>query len=218
MRAALVLVLCAAATVRASAAPWSIELPDGFVEQLGVAEPQLEALRKIPRTVSVDAQVYVSADGRVRLTRMTWLSQFDVPPTRGGLESLERGVMSGSAKQATKHISDSRRFVGDTLVAEQADDVTGTRIVQRRMYAADTSRVVHLLSVTCAGPADQLAACEKAQASMQLVLPNGAKLDGTAPARDEEKDVAYIAGYVTGIAFVVLIVVWLVLRMRRKAA
>jgi hypothetical protein len=200
----------------AVAAPWSLELPAGYTEQTGIAEEQLAALRKIPRTVSADAQVYVSADGKVRLTRLTWLSQFDVAPTRGGLESMERGVAAGAAKQATKHISDAHRFEGDVLAAEQVDEVNGERVVQRRLYAVDTSRVVHLFIVTCAGPADQLAACERAQASMQLTLPNQAKLTTGAPR--EEKDPAYIAGYITGIALVVVVVAWFVWRQRRKAS
>lgn len=210
----LVFALALLAASRAHAAPWSFELPAGYTEQPGVADAQLEALRKVPRTVSVDAQVYVSPDGTVRLTRMTWLSQFAVPPTKGGLESLERGVMSGAAKQATKHVSDSYRFEGDQLVADQVDEVGGERVQQRRLYSVDRDKVVHLFMVICAGPPDRLGACTKAQQSMQLTLPNAAALS---PAQPEQHDVAYIIGVITGIAIVLLLVAWLARRATRKS-
>src|SRR5687768_6925689 len=88
-RLLLVLAIVAGAPVNAHAAPWSFELPEGYTEQPGAADRELAQLRAVPRTVSADAQVYTSADGSVRLTRMTWLSRFDVAPTRGAIESME---------------------------------------------------------------------------------------------------------------------------------
>jgi hypothetical protein len=208
----LLIVLSLLAASRAHAAPWSFELPDGYTEQPGVADAQLEALRKVPRTVSVDAQVYLSPDGTVRLTRVTWLSQFDVPPTKGGLESLERGVIANFAKQATKHISDGHHFAGDQLVGEQVDEVGGERVQQRRLYSADRDKVVHLFWVICAGPPERLGACTKAQQSMQLTLPNAAPLSPASAQPTEELDVAYVVGLVTGVTIVLLLVVWFVRR------
>jgi hypothetical protein len=210
--AAFVVVLAWAAA--AHAAPWSLELPAGYTEQPGAADAEVEQLRKVARTVSVDAQVYVSPDGNVRLTRMTWLSKFDVTPGRGSLDSLDRGVASGGAKHATKNISATRELVGEQLIGEQLLDVDGTRVHMKRIYAADTANVVHMFTVVCAGPAEQLADCEKAQASMQLTLPNQASLSG-APA-DEETSIAYVLGFATGVLVVVLAVVWLIRRARTR--
>lgn len=214
VRALVAIVVVACAASLADAAPWSFELPDGYTEQPGAADAELAKLRDVPRTVSVDAQVYLSPDGNVRLTRMTWLSQFDVPPTRGGLESMDRGVASGGGKHGTI-VSDSRQLVGDQLVGDQVIDVDALRVHMRRVYAADTDRVVHMFTIVCAGPADALAACEKAQQTMQLVLPNQAPLSAT-PAAQKQTDVAYIAGVITGSVLVVLVVAWLVLRARKR--
>lgn len=211
----LVIALSLLAASRAHAAPWSFELPDGYTEQPGAVDAQVEALRNVRRTVSADAQLYLSPDRKVRLTRMTWLSQFDVPPTKGGLESLERRVMTGTAKQASKHLSDSFHWEGDQLIGEQVDDVGGERRQERRLYSVDRDQVVHMFTVICAGPPEQLAACTKAQQSMQLTLPNAAALSPVAP--KQETDVAYLVGVITGIAIVLLLVVWLVRRATRKS-
>jgi hypothetical protein len=196
----------------ASAAPWSFELPAGYSEVPGGADGELEQLRAVPRTVSADAQVYLSPDGRVRLTRMTWLSSFDVTPTRGNLVSLDKGVAAGGSKHG-KVTREAREIVGDQLVGEQVIDIEATRVQMRRIYAADRNRVVTMFTVVCAGPEDALAACDRAQQTMRLVLPNQASLTGSPPQR---RGTAYVAGYVAGSVLVALGVVWLVLRMRRR--
>jgi hypothetical protein len=216
MRALLAAAFVMCAVLPARAAPWSLELPAGYTEQPGAADAEVEQLRKVARTVSVDAQVYLSPDGDVRLTRMTWLSKFDVKPGRGSLDSLDRGVASGGAKHATKTVSATRQFVGEQLIGEQVLDVEATRVHMKRIYAADTANVVHMFTVVCAGPADKLADCEKAQASMQLTLPNQASLSTTSGAAGEETSVAYVLGFVTGVLVVVVVVVWLIRRARRR--
>ena len=217
-RAVLALALVAAATTAAHAAPWSFELPAGYTEQPGAGEADLERLRKVPRTVSVDAQVYLSPDGNVRLTRMTWLSKFDVAPTRGGLESLDKGVASGGGKHGTI-VTESRQLVGDQLVGEQVIDVGALRVDMRRIFAADTEHVVHMFTVVCAGPAAQLAGCERAQQSMQLVLPNQASLSGEQAARGSShrgKSTAYLVGQMVGGLLVAAVALWLVFRASKR--
>jgi hypothetical protein len=214
MRAVVVASLVMAAAT-AQAAPWSVELPAGYTEQPGGADALTAALSKRPRTVTADAQLYLSPDGRVRLTRVTWLTRFAIAPTRNGLLNLERGVMEGAKKQATTHVSDSFEWHGEQLVADQVDDVAGIRIHQRRLYSADTSRVVHALLVVCAGPADQLADCEKAQQTMELTLPDAASLTA-APAEDKKSNVAYLIGQITGGVLVLVLAIWYVMRRRTR--
>jgi hypothetical protein len=205
----IVLVLSIAAT--ATAAPWSFELPAGYTELPGAADGQLAQLRSMPNTQSVDAQIYMSPDGSVQLTRMTWATKMDDGASKKFVVSMDKGVVAGASQQATKHISDSRHWVGDQLVAESTDDKAGVRVVQRRLYSADTSDVLHILMVICAGEAGQLAECEKAQQTMQLTLPNQAALPQTA-----HKPVAYLIGQVVGGLLVAAVVIWLVRRRRRS--
>ena len=210
--AALVVVLGVA---RASAAPWSIELPPGYVEQPGAGADQIARLRALKSTISIDVQVYLSPDGDVQLTRMTWLTKFDDGPTRGKLEQMDRGVVSGAAKSASKHISDSRHWVGDQLVGESIDEANDIVVHQRRLYSVDANGTVHLLSVLCGGPADKLAACLASQQRMQLVLPNAAKLE---EAREKTAyELGYMAGQVVGVLGIILLVIWLVVRRRKQS-
>jgi hypothetical protein len=178
----------------AHAAPWSIEVPPGYTERPGAADDRLAELRAQPDIVSIDAQVYLSADQTVQLTRMTWQLRMDEKPTRGALVKLDHGIVQGAAGQASKHISDSRRFVGDQLVAASADEIGANRAEVRRLYSVDSSGIVHILMVICAGPADQLGPCRTTQRSMRLVIPNAASLR----AASEETDSAYEAGYKVG--------------------
>ncbi len=210
-----VVVMITAAAPYAHAAPWSFELPEGYTEQPGAADAEIAQLRSVPRTVSADAQIYLSADGSVRLTRMTWLSRFDVPPTRGALESMERDIAAGNARGANRVVSQDARFVGDQLVADQVLELERRRVDMRRIYAADTENVVHMVAVICAGPADQLADCEKAQATMQLVLPNQAAL-GAKSTEERGAGLALVLVLCGSVLVVIVVAVWLVRRARKR--
>lgn len=211
-----VLVMIAAAAPYAHAAPWSFELPEGYTEQPGAADGELAQLRSVPRTVSADAQVYLSADGSVRLTRMTWLSQFDVPPTRGAIESMERDIAAGNARGANRAVSQQASFADDQLVADQVLELERLRVDMRRIYAADTANVVHMFTVICAGPADELADCEKAQDTMQLVLPNQAAIGAKSTEEERGAGLALVLA-LSGAALVAIVAVfWLVRRSRKR--
>jgi hypothetical protein len=213
MRAlAIAVVMCAAAS--ADAAPWSFELPAGYTEVPGAAESQLQVLRKQPTTVSVDAQVYLAPDQTVQLTRITLLSKMSTLPSRASLVQMDRGVVSGASKQATKHVSDTRNWVGDQLVADTVDEKDEIRVHQRRLYSADAEGVVHMFTLICAGAADQLAECEKAQQTMQLTLPNQAALPNESPKR--KHDIAYVIGQIMGGLVVVVLLIWLLVRRRKS--
>jgi len=214
-RAVVAVVLVAITASTGHAAPWSFELPAGYTEQPGAAEADLAALREAPRTVSADAQVYVSPDGTVRLTRLTWLSRFDAQPTRGGLETMDKQVAAGNERRGAR-VSESRDVIGDQLVAEQVLDIDGTRVDMRRIYAADRDRVVHMFTLVCAGPADRLADCERAQRSMQLVLPDQAALSGSAEEPPAERHVAALIGQIAGGVLVAAVALWLVFRRDRR--
>ena len=206
MRAlAITIVLGLAST--ASAAPWSIELPDGYTEVPGAAEAQLKTMRAMPNTLAVDGQIYLSPDSNVQLTRLTWHTKLTDGGSRASVVSLDKGVVQGAARQATKHISDQRNWIGDQLVAESIDEKDGIRITQRKLYSADTSGVLHVMMVICAGAAENLGTCERAQQSMQLTLPNQAPLPESA---GKDKDLAYRIGQITGVVVVLALLIWLV--------
>ena len=206
MRALTITVVLGLAST-ASAAPWSIELPDGYTEAPGAADAQLATMRAMPNTLDVDGQIYLSPDGNVQLTRLTWQTKL-IHTTKAGVVSLDKGVVQGAARQATKHISDQRNWVGDQLVAESIDDKDGIRITQRKLYSADTTGVLHVLMVICAGAAENLSTCERAQQSMQLTLPNQAAIPAESTGND--KDLAYRIGQITGVVLVLALLIWLV--------
>lgn len=216
MRALLAIAFVTTVATAAHAAPWSVELPAGYTEQPGAAEAHLAKLRAIPGTVSVDAQVYTPADGSVQLMRLTWRSRLDGPPSRDALENMERGLLSGSRKDLANHVSDARRFDGDQLVADQVDEVDGARIHQKRIYAVDTSNIAHMLGVVCTGAADQLGACEKAQQTMQLTLPNPAALDMQVTTGTPKQDRSFVLGQITGGLLVAILAIWYLVRKRRR--
>lgn len=213
---ALIIAAVLGAAASAHAAPWSFNLPDGYTELPGAANAYVEKLRDIPRTVSADAQLYTPPGGAVQLTRITLRSQFDEAPTRDTLENMDRGAVESTAKQVTKRISATRQFHGDQLVANQVDEMAGLRVTQRRLYAADTSNVVHLFTVMCAGPTDQLAECEKAQQSMVLMLPNQASLDVRVTTSRPDQEREFLLGQIAGGVIVLVLVIWYVARRRKR--
>jgi hypothetical protein len=216
MRAlAIAAVLCAVAS--ADAAPSSFELPAGYTEQPGAGEARVEELRKQERTLSIDAQIYLSPDERVELMRQTVRAKLDGPPTRSDLVSLDRGVVKGATEDAARLISDSRRWLGDQLDATSIHEVDDIRIVSRKLYSADTMDVVHMFTVVCAGPADQLGDCERAQQTMQLTLPNQASLrDAALPSRKSRtRSLAYDVGRIAGSVVLLALLIWLLRKPRR---
>jgi hypothetical protein len=205
MRALLAIAIVVATAARTDAAPWSFNLPAGYTEQPGAADEQLAQLRKVPGTVSADAQVYLSSDENVQLTRMTWVSRPAETPTKAYLLGVDRGMVTGSSEGA-KHISDSSHFAGNHLIADQVDDIDGVRMIQRRIYAVDTANVVTMFLVMCAGQPDVLADCENAQQSMQLSLPNQATLRAAPPERSSAYKTGRIVGQLLGALILGLLV------------
>ena len=94
------------------------------------------------------------------------------------------------------------------LVGESIDEADGVTVQHRRLYAVDGDGVVTLFWIMCAGPADALGACTKAQQSMVLSPPNAVEI----PEAGGAKDLAELIGKVVGGVLVALLVVWLVRR------
>lgn len=202
------------APATALAAPWSFELPAGYTEQIGAGDSYAATLGNMSHTVSADVQVYLSADGNVRLTRTLWTQKPDDPPTKQSVEATDRNLVSGAALVDAKHISDSRRFVGDLLVADCVDEKSGVRVVQHRLIAADTSNLVHVFTVMCsAAVGTPMTECEQAQQTMQLDFPTRVAL------RDEPgpSEGAALAQQIIFGVLILSFVVWLVVRRRRAA-
>jgi hypothetical protein len=188
--------LCVATT--AYAAPWSFELPAGYTEHPDSAGWKSDQLGEQPNTVSIDGQVFQSPDDQVRLTRMTL------------------GFELAAKDRGRTHVSISREFRGDQLVSEQVDEVEGLRVQKRRIYAADSSGIVHVFSITCAGPANQLADCVKAQQTMVLMLPNQAPLDMTVVTPKQKPARTALIVQILGGVLVLVLVIWYVVRRRRE--
>ncbi|HEY5950192.1 MAG TPA: hypothetical protein VIV40_32070 [Kofleriaceae bacterium] len=209
-------VICAAVTT-ASAAP-SFDLPAGYTERPGAADRNIAQVSAEPLTVSDDEQVFMSADSTVALTRKVWLTRMDQPLSHKLLLDFDREMMGTIDDPSAKHISDDQRWVGEQLLAETVDEFRGARIHQRRLYAADTSGVVHVFAVNCMGPAERLAECEHAQQTMKLVLPNQATLPNQitplAKPKPKRSLAQIIGGAATG-ALVIGLVVWVVQSARR---
>jgi hypothetical protein len=211
MRALAIIVLVGMAAA-AEAAPWSIELPDGYTEYPGGADDQVAQLRARPTTVTVDGQVYVSADERVHLIRITWVLRL-LSPTHLVIEAMDKGAASAAEKQGFKHLSDERHWVGEQLVGDAVDDLAGNTLHHRRLYGVDASGLVHVLNATCMGPAEALGPCERALQTMQLTLPDQLAPRDRAPER--KRNIPYLMGQVAGGILVAALVIWLVRRRNR---
>ena len=206
MRALAVIVVGVCAATNAQASPWSFALPEGFVEEQGATEDDVAALRALPGTVAADAQLFVSPDEQVVLVRLSWSSKNDGPVSREQLIDLDR---KGTHQSESVHLSDDRHWVGEQLVAESVESIRGKRLHQRRLYSVDTTGVLHVFAVTCIGSANQLAACEKAQQSMQLKLPNEAKVPARAK-RSSGKSMIQIVGGAAFGALLLGLIAWVI--------
>ncbi len=159
----------------------SFEIPAGFTEQPGAADDWMKELRGMPGTRAADAQVFASNDEVVQLTRVTWSMKYPVALDQGSIERADLAAVRSAAKGAS-HVSDSRRWNGEQLVAEAIDDAPdGIRVEHFRIYGADTDNVLHMIWLICAGPADQLGTCEKAQRTLKVTVPNQATLAADVP-------------------------------------
>jgi hypothetical protein len=167
MRAAAIAALLALAT-SADAAPWSFELPRGFSEEK-VPEDHIAQLRAKKQTVNLDAQAYSSGD--LALLRVTWLVKLEPPITRAALERFDEQAAIDMAARGT-NFATGRSWINQQLVGRSAEDVGDVHVTQRRLYALAADNIIHILALTCFGPADDLAPCETAQRTMQITLPN----------------------------------------------
>jgi len=211
MRALAVIVVGVCAATDAQAAPWSFELPAGYAEEPGATDDDVAALRSHAGTISADAQLFVSPDQQVVLVRLTWVSKVDGPISRELLVDLDR---KGTHQSESVHLSDERHWVGEQLVAESVESIRGKRLRQRRLYSVDTSARIHVFAITCVGSVNQLAACEEAQQSMQLKLPNEAKVPATAK-RSSGKSLIHIIGGAAFAALVLGLIAWVVQSAKR---
>jgi hypothetical protein len=168
--AAILLACCALAH-----AETSVDVPPSYVEQPqtpGAALAEMRANREA--TLDGDMTVFTSPDGSVSLVRMRWTFWLGEELSRTALEKVDRELEAGIAEemfQGVKHVSTSRRFVGDQLVAQSTDELGEAQFRVRRLYSVDAFGFVHLFAIVCAGPTDQLGYCDKAQRTMKLAVP-----------------------------------------------
>jgi hypothetical protein len=194
-------------TPAAQATNATFELPAGYTEQPGGADSDIAALRADPRTVTVDAHVYV-APNEVLLSRVVLAARPTGPLSQRVLLALEReGRLD--IPGTTLHISHDRTWQADQLIAETIDTARGLRAHQRRIYAADRQGIVHLFAVTCIGPRDALADCERAQQSMRLQIADQVALPAEITSKSKRSMVHIIGGAAT-LALLLGLVAWVI--------
>jgi hypothetical protein len=171
LRVILVLLCCAIGTAQAET---SFDIPPGYVERPGVPGAALDEMRATrAATLSGDMTELASPDGEVSLVRMRWTFWLGEELSRAALEKVDQELEASIAEEmfsGVKHVSTSRRFVDDQLVALSADELGEAQFRVRRLYSVDALGFVHLFAIVCAGPTDQLGYCDKAQRSMKQTV------------------------------------------------
>jgi hypothetical protein len=197
-----VLLLCVWCVV-ASAEPWPVQVPAGWVEQRALADAQLAKLKSVPGTVRGEGTIFVSPEGDAQLTLLRWDLQLD-STSKDTVEQFDKGMTYGSSQQATRHLSDGRHFVAQQMRANTTDEVNGLRVHQERVYGVDKAGVIHLVSAICTAAPGALEPCEAAQSTLSLQLADAADFGG--------EDLPYKIGYALGGVLAAIGVIWLLRR------
>jgi hypothetical protein len=200
-----ILLLCVWCAV-ASAEPWPVHVPDGWVEQKALADAQLGKLMQVPGTVRGEGTFFLSPDGDAQLTILRWDLKLD-SSSKDTVEQFDKGMTAGASRQATRHVSDGRHFVAQQMRASSIDEVKGLQVHQERVYGVDTSGVIHLVSAICTAAPSALGPCESVQSTLMLSLANAADFGAS-----DDKDMAYNIGYGVGGVLTVMGLIWLVRR------
>jgi len=198
-----ILLLCVWCAV-ASAEPWPVQVPSGWVEQRALADAQLGQLKSVPGTVRGDGTIFVSPEGDAQLTILRWDLKLE-SSSKETVEQFDKGMTYGSSEKATRHVSDGRHFVAQQMRASSVDEVNGLRVHQERVYGVDKSGVIHLASAICTAAPGALGPCEAAQATLTLQLADAADFGAG-------EDMAYKIGYAVGGVLTVMALIWLLRR------
>lgn len=198
-----ILMLCVLCAV-ASAEPWPVQVPAGWVEQRELADSQLTALKQVPGTVRGDGTIFVSPEGDAQLTILRWDIKLD-SSSKETVEQFDKGMTFGASEKATRHVSDGRHFVAQQMRGSSVDEVSGLRVHQERVYGADKSGVIHLVSAICTAAPAALGACESVQSTLTLQVADAADF-GAGDA------LAYKIGYGVGGVLTVMAIIWLLRR------
>jgi hypothetical protein len=220
LAAAIAVVLGVTATAGAES---TFQLPAGYVEQPGVADAALgDSLSRKGVTVNADATAFVSPDRNVVLLRMRWTSWLGEQLSRTALEQVDRELEAGMNEAmlaGVEHISASRRFVDDQLVAESVDELDGAGFRSRRVYGVDAFGFAHMFALVCAGPKDELGYCVTAMRTMRLTVPNQVSLlalANTRPRKPNAWSFANIVGTAVLLALIIGLASWIYASANRR--
>lgn len=108
-----ILLLCGWCAV-ASAEPWPVQVPDGWVEQKALADAQLGKLKSVPGTVRGEGTIFLSPDSDAQLTILRWDLELG-STSKETVEQFDKGMTTGASEQATRHVSDDRHFVAQQI-------------------------------------------------------------------------------------------------------
>ncbi len=198
-----VLILCAWCAI-ASADPWPMQVPAGWVEQKEAAAAQMGKLRSVPGTIRGDGTIFTPPEGGAQLTILVWDLKLD-NSARETVEQFDKGMTAGAAESAQTHISDGRHFVAQQMRASAVDEVMGMRVHQERIYGVDKDGVIHLVSAICTAAPTALGPCEAAQATLSLQVSNAADFGAG-------EDMADKIGYAVGGVLTVMVLIWVLRR------
>ena len=214
MKLALAIVVATIGVADAAPNPWGVEVPAGFEEQAPeIVESALAPLRAATGTPKLVGAIYLSRENQSQLT----IVRYDIAtePTRTAIVDYDKRAAESAAKEATKHISDSRAWDGDQLVGESTDEMGPARVQMKKRYALDGSNTMHVLQVTCAAPPERIAACTKSFDSMKLTID-----DQRAPRPDMRAggsdNVARRTGIIIGVLLLGFALIYLVYRIRPR--
>ena len=139
MKLALALLLVLFGVANAAPNPWGVEVPAGFEQQAPeIIESALAPLRAATKSPTLVGAIYLSRENQSQLTIVRYNETIE--PTRTAIVDYDKHGAASAAKEATKHISDSRTWDGDQLVSESIDEMGPARVQMKKRYALDAAR------------------------------------------------------------------------------
>jgi hypothetical protein len=192
----------------AAAGPWPVDVPADWTEHRDLAEAQLGALKSVPQMKHVEVTIFLSPANDAQLTLMNLDVELN-DGSRAQLEAFDRGMATGAAKAASRHVTDRRHVSGNRMFATSVDELNGMRIHYERIYGVDSHDLVHVASAICTAPPGALAACEDIQKTLHLDLADAQEIDAQ---EIKDESLAYKLGYAFGGIAAAAGLLWLIRR------
>jgi len=186
---------------------WKIDPPDGWAEDKESAVEQVEKLRKMTGVNRAEFRQWNAPEGNAALQVLELDADKGDHSGRAMIDGMETGAVKGV--DANNQISLTRREENNQIIVDHVIEVNDRRVHMQRHYAVDDQGTIHNVTVTCAGPTGaEVPACTQAFASFKMLV-KAVPLAGS-----RWTDPKFIGG-VIGVALLVVIVVWLLVRKKQ---